>query len=108
MSRSLKKAPYVEEKLYSRVDATMVTYGDKSDAASMVLLAKKYNDFTLRAKFTELCAMVLGIIMAIVFSIIGASVTTSIIAAFWQVIPCMLLRAISYRVFLNQNRETEE
>ena len=100
--------PIAEEKLYSRVDATMVTYGDKIDAASMVLLAKKYKDFTLRAKFTELCAMILGIIMAIVFSIIGASVTTSIIAALWQVIPCMLLRAISYRVFLNQNRETEE
>ncbi len=100
--------PITEEKLYNRVDATMITYGDKIDAASMVLLARRYKDFTLRVKFTELCAMILGILMAIVFSIVGASVTTSIIAAFWQIIPCMLLRMISYRVFLNQNRETEE
>ena len=34
--------PAKEEKVYSRVSAGMITYGDKIDAASTVLLAKKF------------------------------------------------------------------
>ena len=51
-------SPVKEEKVYNRVKASMITYGDRLDAASMIVLAKKYNNFAMYAKFAEICGII--------------------------------------------------
>ena len=100
--------PMQKEKVYSRVSAGMITYGDKMDAASTVLLARKFKAFFLRAKFAELCALTIGIILAILFAIVGMNGATTIIAAVWQIIWYALLRGLSFRVFLKEGKKDQE
>ena len=101
-------SPLKEEKVYSRVSSSMVTYGDKLDAASVIILSKKYNKFSLHVKFAELCAAAVGIILAIVLSIIGFGRVTVVIATLWQIIMCGAFRFISKAVFLKDARKKEE
>lgn len=100
--------PIKEEKLFGRVRAGMITYGDKVDVASTVLLARRYKGFSLRAQFAQLCAMLLGVIISIVFSIVGVNGIVTLLAALWQIVWCMLLRMLSYNTFLRQDREQED
>lgn len=101
-------APLKEEKVYSRVSAGMVTYGDKLDAASMIVLSKKYKTFSLHIRFAELCAACIGIILAVALSLIGFSRVTVLIASLWQVIMCLVLRILSKTVFLKDAKKKDE
>lgn len=102
-------SPLKEEKVYSRVSAGMVTYGDKLDAASMIVLSKKYNSFSLHVKFAELCAAGIGLLLAIVLSIIGfSSRSTVLIATLWQVVMCIAMRVLSKTVFLKDAKKKNE
>ena len=100
--------PAKEEKVYSRVSAGMITYGDKIDAASTVLLAKKFRKFSLGAHFAELCSIIIGIILGILLAIVGMKGAATLIAAVWQIVWFMLVRSISYRVFLRENKKDED
>lgn len=95
-------------RVYGRVSAGMITYGDKIDAASTVLLAKKLSNFSLGAHFAELCSMVIGIILGILLSVVGMQGAATLVAAVWQIVWFMLVRTISYRVFLKENRKDED
>lgn len=92
-----------EEKVHPRVSAKMITFGDKIDAASMLVLSKKYRTFTARIKFIELCAMVIGVILAIMFSFISLNSATVLVASVWQIIWCQLLLILSKNTFLNDS-----
>lgn len=100
--------PMQKEKVYSRVSAGMLTYGDKMDAASTILLARKFKEFFLRAKFAELCALTIGIILAVLFAIVGMKGATTIVAAVWQIIWYVLLRGLSFRVFLKEGKKDQD
>jgi hypothetical protein len=100
--------PSKESKVYGRVSAGMITYGDKIDAANTVLLSKKYRNFSLGAHFAELCSLIIGITLGILLSVVGMKGATTLIAAVWQIVWFMLVRSISYRVFLRENRKNEE
>ena len=100
--------PVEEEKVYGRVRAGLITYGDKIDVASTVLLARRFKSFSLRSKFAELCAMLIGIVVAIVFSIVGVNGTVTLLASLWQLVWSMLLRMFSYNVFLRQHNQQED
>ena len=94
------------EKVYPRVSAKMVTYGDRIDAASMLLLSKKYRRFTALTKFAELCAMIAGVVLAIAFSFIRLSIASVLVAAVWHIVWCLLLRVLSTVSFLSEpNKE---
>ncbi len=101
-------APAKADRIYGRVSAGMITYGDKIDAANTVLLAKKFRSFSLGAHFAELCSMVIGIILAIMLSVVGMKGAATLVAAVWQIVWFMLVRTISYRVFLRENRKDED
>lgn len=101
-------SPVKEEKLYNRVKASMITYGDRLDAASMIVLAKKYNNFAMYAKFAELCGMAIGIILAVVLTIVGFSRLTVLVASAWHIVWCLLLRAFSNTAFLQDAKKKEE
>lgn len=100
--------PLKEEKVYNRVSASMVTYGDKLDAAGMIVLSKKYKSFSIHVRFAELCAMVVGILLALVLSIIGFGRVTVLLAAIWQPIWCFVLRFFSKTVFLKDAKKKAE
>ena len=102
-------APLKDEKIYGRVSAGMVTYGDKLDAASMIILSKKYNTFSLHIKFAELCAAGIGILLAILLSVIGfGSRATVLIATLWQIVMCIAMRVLSKTVFLNDAKKKDD
>lgn len=98
----LYNQPPAEEKVYPRVRSTMLTYGDKLDAASMVVLSKKYRSFTAISKFIELCAMIIGVTLAIVFSFISMRAATVLIASVWQVVWCQFIRLLSKSNFIDK------
>ncbi len=96
--------PIPEDTTASRVDARMITYGDRLDAASMIILSKKYHKFSLYLKFAELCAAIIGVILAISLSLIGLQRFTVIFAALWHVVTCTAIRLLSKAVFLRENK----
>lgn len=100
--------PIKEEKVYSRVGAGLITYGDKIDAASTVLLTRKFKGFFLRAKFAELCAMIIGVVLAILLAIVGMKGAATAIAALWQIVWYLLIRGLSYRVFLREAKKDQD
>lgn len=101
-------SPIKEETVYGRINATMVTYGDKLDAAEMIILSKKYSDFAKHVEYAELCAALIGVLLAIVLSIVGFGRATVIVASVWQILMCVALRFISKRVFLKYAKKKDE
>ena len=91
-----------------RADARMITYGDKLDAAGMIVLAKKNNRFSLHVKFAEIVAMGFGVAIAILLSIIGLGRYTLLIAALWQLISCFAINLITKSNFLNEGKKKDE
>lgn len=107
--RVVKLYNAVDEKTVSpRADARMITYGDKLDAAGMIVLAKKSNSFSIHMKFTELCAMGFGLVMAIALCIFGLGGFTPIVAALWQVLACLLLALTTKSVFLREKKKKKD
>ena len=92
----------------SRADAKMITYGDRLDAAGMIVLAKKGHSLSLHARFAELCAMGFGVVMAIGLSIFGLGGFTPIVASLWQILSCVAIRLIAKSVFLRENKKKDE
>ena len=100
--------PVKEEKVYSRVSAGMVTYGDKLDAAGMIVLSKKYKNFSLHLRYAELCAAGIGILLSIALAIIGFGRVTVLLASLWQILMCGVMRAFSKTVFLKDAKKKDE
>ena len=100
-----------EETVQSRASARMITYGDRLDAASMVVLAKKYHHFSLYLKYVELCATFIGIALAIGLSLIafllGGTLTVPL-AALWHVITYVVIRMLSKAMFLKESKKSAE
>ena len=89
----------------SRSSARMVTYGDRLDAASMIVLAKKFSRFSAHIRFAERCATIIGILIAIAVSFIGLGKYGVLIASLWQVIMCTVIRMLSKMVFLKDAKK---
>ncbi len=92
----------------SRADAKMITYGDRLDAANMILLAKKSNRLALHVRFTELFAMIFGVVMAIGLSIFGLGAFTPLVAALWPILGCLILRLVTKSCFLRDSKKRDE
>ena len=99
--------PLGEDKVYSRVSASMVTYGDKLDAAGMVLLSKKYKSFSDHIRFAEICGMAIGVFLAIALSFIGFGRLTVLISGIWQLTWCFALQFLSKTIFLKDARKKD-
>ena len=98
--------PVNEVTVKAKESARMVTYGDRLDAASMVVLAKKYHKFSNYIKFVEICSMIVGIVLAIAISFITSGNIRAIpMAALWHLITCAVIRIVSKAVFLNESKK---
>ena len=90
-----------EVDVQARASARMVTYGDTLDAASMIVLAKKYNKFSCYLKFAEICAMIVGVILAIALAYIARINFKAVpLAAIWQIVLCVAVKFFSKVIFL--------
>ncbi len=95
-----------ETSVTPRESARMVTYGDRLDAAGMILLAKRYSKFQGYMRFAELCAMVLGIALAIALSFITHVNFKAIpLVALWHILMCAVIRLVSKAVFLKESKK---
>lgn len=100
--------PVEEKPCQGRTSAKMVTYGDRLDAAGMVVLAKKYHKFSLYLRFTELCAAFVGVALAIGLSFVvfmGHGEFIIPIAALWHIATYAVIRMLSKTVFLKDSKK---
>ncbi len=87
------------EKIYRRVSAELVTYGDKINAINTVLLTKKYKKFAQQLSGTELYATIFGSALAAILTFVGATSVPVVVFGIWQIALCVALRLTSKRVF---------
>lgn len=98
--------PTNEVSVKAKTSARMITYGDRLDAAEMVVLAKKYHRFSNHMRFAEICAMIIGVVLAITLVIITRNNFKAIpMAALWNIVMCGAIRAVSKMVFLKDSKK---
>ena len=98
--------PVNEAVVKPKENARMITYGDRLDAASMIILAKKYHKFSNYLKFAEICSMVIGIALAIALSFVTYSNFRAVpMAALWNFVMCVIIRLVSKSVFLKESKK---
>ena len=78
-----------EERTYRHVDSGLVTYGDKTNAINMVLLAKKYVSLQSGFAVAELVALLLGATFGVVLSLANIFTVPETALAMWQVVWCL-------------------
>ena len=100
--------PLKEETVYNRVSASMITYGDKLDAAGMIVLSKKYKNFSNYVRFAEISAMAVGVVLSLVLTLIGFGRFTVLAAALWQVIWCTAMRFASKIFFVREEKNDNQ
>ena len=91
-----------EEQTYRHIDSGLVTYGDKTNAINMVLLAKKYTSFQSKLAIAELVDMVIGALIAVVVVIGEFSVLPATVLALWHVAWCIALKIRSKLVLTSR------
>jgi hypothetical protein len=94
------------DKIYRRVSAGVVTYGDKINAINTILLARKHRDFTERASITELYAISLAAAAGIILSVFGVTLP-SIVYGLWHIAWCLVLSVASKRAFSVEKKEKD-
>ena len=72
-----------DDKIYSRVSAGVVTYGDKINAIEILLLSKNYKKFIRSVERAETVCMSIGILAATVLSLVGVTLP-ALVYAIWQ------------------------
>ena len=83
--------PETDEKVYRRISAPVVTRGSKANAVNILLIAKKYTAFQAAFGAGELVTMMVGAVLAMVFSLSGASAMPSVPLALMQLCVCLFL-----------------
>lgn len=97
-----------DDKLYHRVSAGLVTTGDKTNVLNMLLMSKKYVRFQARTAITEITAMLVGSILAVILSLGSmVSLIPSVLFAVWQITWCVVLFYASKRA-LRTNRRVKK
>ena len=102
-----KLTPITEDKLYSRVGAQLVTFGDKINAINVILLSKKYKKLSERLATSELYAMAAGTVLASVLSVLGMTGVPALVFGAWQIAWCLVLRFVSRNTFLKDKSRSE-
>lgn len=96
-----------DKKIYRRVSAELVTYGDKINAINTVLLTKKYKKFSERLSGTELYATIIGAALAIVLALSKMTTIPAVIFSLWQIAWCVVLRLASKNTFPKASADKE-
>lgn len=96
-----------EDKTFKRVSAGIVTSGDKLDAVSIVLRAKKYVKLIKALSIAAIVAMASGCVLAAVLAILGVLAKSSLIFLGWQLFWCLAFCVAGYASF-SINKEVDD
>ena len=96
-----------EDKTFKRVSAGIVTSGDKLDAVSIVLRAKKYVKLIKALSIAAIVAMASGCVLAAVLAILGVLAKSSLIFLGWQLFWCLAFCVAGY-VSFSINKEVDD
>ena len=96
-----------EDKTFKRVSAGIVTSGDKLDAVSIVLRAKKYVKLIKALSIAAIVAMASGCILAAILAIFGALGVSSLVFLGWQVLWCIAFCVVSHGSFSTNKKEVD-
>ena len=88
-----------DSKIYGRISAELVTYGNTINTINTVLLTKKYAKFAEQISGTELYSTVFTAAVAAILSLFGVTSIPVIIFSLWQLAWCIVLRLASKRAF---------
>lgn len=94
------------ERIYRRVGAGLVTYGDKINAINTILLTRKYKLFADRISISALYSLSIAAAVALVISTLGMSIP-SIVYGLWHIGWCIALRLVSMKNFEEEKKEKE-
>ena len=95
-----------EDRLYGRVSAGVVTYGDKMSAIDVLLLSKDYKRYIDGVERAGLYAMSLGIAVSAVLSVLGmVSAIPSLVFALWQLVLVGALSLATWIKFLKGKKD---
>ena len=100
--------PAVDDKVYRRVSAGIVTLGNKLDAVSMVLHAKKYNAYQSALSTSELIAMLAGTIVAVMFAVTGSLSVPMLAFGALQLVWCGYLYLRTHYIFKDKNAKDND
>ncbi len=104
--RVVKKLKPDEEagRIYRRVSAGVVTYGDKINAINTVLLSRRYKAFAERLSISALYSISAGVVVTAILAVLGVTLP-SLVFGLWHIGWCVALRAISRRIFPRDKKE---
>ncbi len=88
-----------DNKIYRRISAELITYGNNINIINTVLLTKKYAKFAEQLSGTELYATVFTAAVAAILAIAGVTSIPVIVFSIWQLAWCIVLRIASKRAF---------
>lgn len=97
-----------EDKVYNRLSAAVVTYGDKISAINLILLSKKYKKLSDRLTVSEIYAMAVGIVLAVTLSLLGMRGIPFAIFGLWQIAWCVVLHFVSRNSLLRDKNEESD
>ncbi len=91
--RIMKKnvPPQREERLFRRIDSSIVTYSDKEEVFNMLILARNYTAFQATQEVTELISMMVGAALGVLIALGEMFVIPVSALASWQVVWCLVL-----------------
>ncbi len=98
----------LDNQVYRHISSGVVTHGDKMNLVNLVLLAKKYMTLQSSIATIELIAMIVGAVIAVLFSINGAFNIPATFLALWQVMWCLILYIKSRRAFGHKKTKEDE
>lgn len=93
--------------VYKEVSSGMVTFGEKSNAINMIILAKRYAKLSSRLSITELIAMAVGGVLGILLSVGGMLLVPSVALAVWQAAWCGIVHIVSAKEFRCSKKKKE-
>ena len=88
-----------DNKIYRRISAELVTYGNNINTINTILLTKKYAKFAKQLSGTELYATVFTAAVSAILAILGVTTIPVIVFSLWQIAWCVVLRIASRRAF---------
>ncbi len=104
-----KYTPKTEPTVYSKIDATMVTFGGKTAAINLILSSKRYAHFKSMMAITELTACLTGAALAaaIVLCNMMFSLPAALLAV-WQLGWSVVLGIMSKKIFNPRKKEKRD
>ena len=91
--------PSEEISLYRKIGLGLVGNGDKINLINAILTSKKYMSFQTKFAITELIAMIVGAVLALVVVVCKLSAISSAILGIWHIAWCVAVFLLGKHTF---------